>query len=335
MKIFQESIPDNSKQIQCVEGNIPQVYINDSIQKTSSITGDTPKWILFNDLKKNATKIFDRNDSANNKLDIESINKKIDRNFQSALNYEISHLSTNRFNGNKYQEGNKIECELDHLLLNNFVGEFKQKFIEKWMAPEKFNLGYSFEVKKLTHDNFQLGNYVKIFKSKDKKDFEYLSDQGYGSGQIFTILYKIASILEENKWTINDLQYQIKGSNGKINHTLIIEEPETNLHPKFQSKLAELFYEVNKKYGIRFIIETHSEYLIRKTESIAHREKLYSYDDSNILPEEFPFKVIYLSKEGAKDMGYLNGGGFKNEFGSGFFDEATNIEIDNINLSED
>ena len=97
--------------------------------QASSITGDTPNWILFNDLKKNATKIFNRNKRAHEIKDIENINQKIDRNFQSALNYEISHLSTNRFNGNKYQEGNKIECELDHLLLNKSVGNIKEKFI--------------------------------------------------------------------------------------------------------------------------------------------------------------------------------------------------------------
>ena len=45
---------------------------------------------------------------------------------------------------------------------------------------------------------------------------------------------------------------------------LIIEEPESNLHPNLQSKLADILVLAYKTYDIHFILETHSEYLIRK-----------------------------------------------------------------------
>ena len=55
---------------------------------------------------------------------------------------------------------------------------------------------------------------------------------------------------------------------------LLIEEPETNLHPKWQSLLAEMFVEANKKFNIQFMIETHSEYLIRKFQTLVADNKI-------------------------------------------------------------
>ena len=85
---------------------------------------------------------------------------------------------------------------------------------------------------------------------------------------------------------------------------------------------------MNKKYGIRFIIETHSEYLIRKSVNIGITKNLYG-EPGEKLPDDFPFKLYYISESGPKDMKYLNGGGFKRKFDSGFFDEASKIEHDN------
>ena len=45
---------------------------------------------------------------------------------------------------------------------------------------------------------------------------------------------------------------------------MLLEEPEANLHPAFQSKLADLFSEVAVDYEQQLIVETHSEYMVRK-----------------------------------------------------------------------
>lgn len=47
-------------------------------------------------------------------------------------------------------------------------------------------------------------------------------------------------------------------------HIVIIEEPESHLHPLAQSQLAELFSEVSEVRGVQFIIETHSEHLLTR-----------------------------------------------------------------------
>ena len=88
-----------------------------------------------------------------------------------------------------------------------------------------------------------------------------------------------------------------------------------------QSKLAELLYCLNKDFGVRFVVETHSEYLIRKTQVIvAGLNKPTDY-------MKIPFMVIYLPDNGDNpyDMQYRPDGKFNREFGSGFFDEAAKL----------
>lgn len=55
--------------------------------------------------------------------------------------------------------------------------------------------------------------------------------------------------------------------------TVILEEPEIHLHPLAQSVLAELFVEVSKKRGIHFIVETHSEHLFRRMQTLIAQQK--------------------------------------------------------------
>ena len=108
--------------------------------------------------------------------------------------------------------------------------------------------------------------------------------------------------------------------------TIIIEEPEQNLHPVLQSKLADLFYELNDKYGLRFIIETHSEYLIRETQVIVGK-RFKNMNDSEF-EEENPFKVFYFPSDGIPyDMGYTSSGLFREKFGDGFINEAGRLHM--------
>ena len=53
-----------------------------------------------------------------------------------------------------------------------------------------------------------------------------------------------------------------------IGSTVILEEPEIHLHPLAQSILAELFVKVSKERNIQFIVETHSEHLFRRMQTL-------------------------------------------------------------------
>ena len=54
--------------------------------------------------------------------------------------------------------------------------------------------------------------------------------------------------------------------------TVLLEEPEIHLHPLAQSILAELFVTVSKKRRIQFIVETHSEHLFRRLQTLIAKQ---------------------------------------------------------------
>ncbi len=112
---------------------------------------------------------------------------------------------------------------------------------------------------------------------------------------------------------------------------LLIEEPEANLHPSLQSKLADFFEELVKRFQIKLIIETHSEYLIRKLQYLVASNKSELTKEDVIIhylyppnhPEVLSGEVQQVKKIEIDEFGRLN-----KEFGKGFFDEADNIAME-------
>lgn len=62
-------------------------------------------------------------------------------------------------------------------------------------------------------------------------------------------------------------------------HIVIVEEPESHLHPLAQSKLAELLAQVSKDRNVQFIVETHSEHLFRRMQTLIAKQ-LITPDDA-------------------------------------------------------
>ena len=175
-----------------------------------------------------------------------------------------------------------------------------------------FNVGIDYDIK-------SVGGEAHIVKVKDKDgSFVNLADKGMGSIQLMILLFRLATKMADRQRPVA----------GKVAKTIIIEEPEQNIHPMLQSKLADLFYELNIKYGFKFIIETHSEYLIRKTQVIV--KKIYEEKKKSV-PSN-PFKVYYFKSSGKEkpyyEMKYQKDGNFSNDFGKGFFDEASNLAFE-------
>lgn len=197
-------------------------------------------------------------------------------------------------------------------------GQKEYVFVTDWMR--NFGVGHDFDVISIDGEAYR----VKI---KDKDDSTVnLADKGMGSIQLMILLLRLATILREYE---PQNIVALEESDQLRYPTIIIEEPEQNLHPKVQSQLADLFLYLNKEYHCKFVVETHSEYLIRKTQVLVARE---GYEDEASMKNNNPFKVYYFDGEN-KDksyysMEYRTDGKFSNEFGTGFFDTASNLAFE-------
>lgn len=200
--------------------------------------------------------------------------------------------------------------EFQQLQIDKTEGDAK-RFVLKWMKENKFEIGDNFDVQLIAGESYEyniISNGISI----------PLADKGMGSIQSMLLILRIATII-------------YKKSKDSKKYILIIEEPELNLHPALQSRLCEMFYEAKQRFDINFIVETHSEYVVRKSQVFVNE------NDLQIAPNENPFSVIYFDKDINKEtpiwnMIYNEDGSFKNSFGEGFFDTASSIALHLIKL---
>lgn len=84
---------------------------------------------------------------------------------------------------------------------------------------------------------------------------------------------------------------------------------------------------MNKDYGFKFIVETHSEYLVRRSQVIVAAENKKSKD--KLKKWLNPFKVYYFPADGNPyDMEYATDGYFEKPFGKGFFNVSSELSLD-------
>ncbi len=201
-------------------------------------------------------------------------------------------------------------------------------FMNRWV--EKFRIGKRISI---NVDSEGLGITLKLHKDDNDKDGSLLADSGYGITQLFATLLNIEVAIMERKVgrvladdyitaipSIEDtiMKYSVS--------TVAIEEPEIHLHPSFQSMLADMFYEAYSKYGVHFIIETHSEYLIRKFQllvaGVDNIERLNN-EDISVFYVYTPEEAKLTGEPQVKPIGICSDGYLNDSFGSGFFDEST------------
>ena len=162
-------------------------------------------------------------------------------------------------------------------------------------------------------------------------DSQNIEKEGYGIQQIIPLIIILSlsqrlhntDLSSEDPWQWMNSGYDVlEYENIK---KFLIEEPEANLHPSFQSKLADLFLDAWIKYDHEFVIETHSEYLIRKLQYHVGTGKI----DPSII------NIYYFDKnEKPRKINIKKDGSLSAEFGSGFYDEADNIAIDLFMLNK-
>ena len=94
-----------------------------------------------------------------------------------------------------------------------------------------------------------------------------LMDVGYGVSQSLPILVDV-----------------LERSDRRRRHecAFLLQQPEVHLHPRGQAELASLFVQAFRQSGNRFLIETHSDYIVDRVR-ISVREGLLKPDDVSVL----------------------------------------------------
>ena len=146
---------------------------------------------------------------------------------------------------------------------------------------------------------------------KDKNGHHEMDELGYGLSQLINMILYLTIDVSGNK-------------------VVYIEEPESNLHPDFQSKLADLFvWAINKK-NCRIILETHSEYLVRKLQVLVAR--------GDICKEKAALYYFNTAVEDEKDkvvkINFDDDGSLSKPFGQGFFDESSQWRLELLRLNK-
>jgi predicted ATPase len=155
----------------------------------------------------------------------------------------------------------------------------------------------------------------EVFIKKGKKEI-LLADLGYGFSQLIPIILKIR-LIGITKLKEDNLSIRLWPT------VFLLEEPEANLHPSLQSKLAEFIILAATEFNIQFIIETHSEYMIRNFQYLTAKKEINPWDTQIFYfnhPESEEF-----SNQPVKEIDILSDGRLSSEFGEGFFDEIPRL----------
>lgn len=161
-----------------------------------------------------------------------------------------------------------ISVSFDHpmhdLLRSYSADRDKDSFLKTWMR--NFRICDDFSVDTPVKG---LGYFPGIMKNDEKNP---LVAEGSGSNRLLMMLLGI----------INSKQFcNLRDYNDDLNFypgTIILEQPESGLHPSWQSKLPDMFADARKKFNLNFIIETHSEYVINKLQYLVATGKLNKDD---------------------------------------------------------
>ena len=129
-----------------------------------------------------------------------------------------------------------------------------EEYVAYWL--KKLKLIHSFSIKEIA------GGLFRVFVRKHEHSPEVLiSEVGFGVSQILPV--------------ITLCYYAPKGS------ILLMEQPEIHLHPSVQAGLADVFIDAIKVRGVQIIVESHSEYFIKRLQRrIA--EETFSADDTQL-----------------------------------------------------
>ncbi len=247
---------------------------------------------------------------------IEFISEELKDVIKKALeSFDVCFLPSYRASLNRLFPNDNSLTSFNELLVEYSRSEIDPlaiEFANKWI--NLFEIGEEIIVDRISGE----ATTIKVRRGCNIID---IVDLGYGVSQLLPIILKLVLQYEiEPKYDLPSDQTDF------CRKMLIIEEPEAHLHPKLQSKLGDFFVDVLKRFQVSLIIETHSEYLIRKIQYLtatnviaSNNIGLYYFQENwKCQSASEVVRRIEFGKDGSLDEG----------FGKGFFDESLNLRYE-------
>ena len=180
--------------------------------------------------------------------------------------------------------------------------------VNQWF--EKFGIPYDVSVDTFGTPEIA-GEYVALtLVDKFSNTKMTLADVGFGINQLLPVMVEgLAAPLEGRSFLLRP-----------YNSILCIEQPEIHLHPRLQAEIADLMIETSLgDRGKQWIVETHSELIIRRIQRRIGEGKLNPLDVSVIYvdpqqDEGSRIEILRLDEDGE----------FIDDWPRGFFEEGYN-----------
>jgi predicted ATPase len=195
------------------------------------------------------------------------------------------------YNKINYTKVGKLGEAAVYILFQNEKQIKKGNTLKKWL--KKFKLANDFRISPIpNHPEF----FMIEFKEEGKEYYINYADSCFGLSQILPIL--VQSIYSQE----DDI--------------IIIEQPELHLNPALEAILADFFAEMINN-GKRFIIETHSEYLLLRLRTYIKKGKIDSEKTALYFTENIDgnskIRKIIIDENGRLP---------NNDWPKGFFEQA-------------
>ena len=285
-------------------------------------------------------KVFDLLfDFTNNKVKDISYNRFISESVQDEIYSDIvqkiiqidfridnDYVSSNRFtikrayNFNDNSDFSNLLKKVEETKKNN--KEKCEEFISKWI--KEFNIADELILK----PDLETGNFKAFLKIGDKET--QLADFGLGTNQLLPIIFSLG-IHDYDKLSLYNRKI--------LPRSVVIEEPEANLHPVLQSKLADMFVDATNNFNVQIIVETHSEYIVRRMQFLVAKKYFKkSYNELSIDKVNIYYFNSKIDKSGRKayEIKFNEKGQLSEDFGTGFYDESQSLifQLSNLNFNQ-
>ena len=153
--------------------------------------------------------------------------------------------------------------------------EFRRRLVEFGTSADLFSDIKILDYAEQGGDSFEVQLKVKSGK------FTNIMDVGYGVSQCLPI---VTNILNQSTY-----KRMNRRANGKSESTLLLlQQPEVHLHPRAQAEIGNLVCKAHAEFGTRFMIETHSDFIVNRVRVMVRKGIVRESDVSIIYFEREP-----------------------------------------------